>query len=144
MELHGRRSRGEPVDAATFAGAVEASTRHVIGRQLAAGIDVGNDGEQARESFITYVRERLSGFCAAAEGVSHFLYLAHRAGQGGQVSQLELEAQGELDKYLSVVLLLWATGRRGASRCGWASRSSSHVASRPSPTPIPCRRPDWP
>ena len=58
---------------------------------------------------------RLQAFCAAAEGVSHFLYLAHRAGQGGQVSQLELEAQAELDKYLAVVLQLWATGRRAAS-----------------------------
>ena len=62
-----------------------------------------------------WTHERLSGFCAAAEGVSHFLYLAHRAGQGGQVSQLELEVQGELDKYLAVLLQLWATGRRGAS-----------------------------
>ncbi|HEY2027776.1 MAG TPA: hypothetical protein VGH20_01090 [Myxococcales bacterium] len=60
-------------------------------------------------------RARLSGFCAAAEGVSHFLYLTQRAGQGGQVSQLELEAQGELDKYLAVLLQLWATGRRNAS-----------------------------
>ena len=58
---------------------------------------------------------RLSGFCAAAEGVSHFLYLAHRARQNGSVSQLELEAQAELDKYLSVLLQLWATGRREAS-----------------------------
>jgi hypothetical protein len=58
---------------------------------------------------------RLSGFCAAAEGVSHFLYLAQRAGQGGQVSQLELEAQGDIDKYLAVLLQLWATGRRRAS-----------------------------
>jgi len=63
-----------------------------------------------------WTQERLQGFCAATEGVSHFLYLAHRAGQGGQVSQLELEAQGEIDKYLAVLLQLWAAGRRGASR----------------------------
>jgi hypothetical protein len=62
-----------------------------------------------------WTQPRLSGFCAAAEGVSHFLYLAHRAQRGGQVSQLELEAQGELDKYLAVLLQLWATGRRSAS-----------------------------
>ena len=62
-----------------------------------------------------WTHARLSGFCAAAEGVSHFLYLAHRASQNGSVSQLELEAQAELDKYLSVLLQLWATGRRGAS-----------------------------
>ncbi|GAC1597268.1 MAG: hypothetical protein NVS4B10_06840 [Myxococcales bacterium] len=58
---------------------------------------------------------RLRGFCHAAEGVSHFLYLAHRAQQGRPVSLLELEAQAEVDKYLCVVLQLWATGRRGAS-----------------------------
>jgi len=63
-----------------------------------------------------WTEERLQGFCAATEGVSHFLYLAHRARQGGQVSQLELEAQAEVDKYLAVVLQLWATGRRSASR----------------------------
>ena len=63
-----------------------------------------------------WTQERLQGFCAATEGVSHFLYLAHRAGQGGQVSQLELEAQAEIDKYLAVMLQLWATGRRKASR----------------------------
>lgn len=62
-----------------------------------------------------WTHRRLSAFCAAVEGVSHFLYLAHRARQGGQVSQLELEAQAELDKYLAVVLQLWATGRRAAS-----------------------------
>ena len=59
--------------------------------------------------------ERLNAFCAAAEGVSHFLYLSHRASSGGQVSQLELETQGEVDKYLAVLLQLWATGRRSAS-----------------------------
>jgi hypothetical protein len=62
-----------------------------------------------------WTSERLSGFCAAAEGVSHFLYLAFRAQQGGAVSQLELEAQAELDKYLSVLLQLWAVGRQRAS-----------------------------
>jgi hypothetical protein len=62
-----------------------------------------------------WTHERLAGFCAAAEGVSHFLYLAHRAQAGRPVSQLELEAQAELDKYLCVLLQLWATGRRQAS-----------------------------
>ena len=31
------------------------------------------------------------------------------------MSQLELESQAELDKYLAVLLQLWATGRRAAS-----------------------------
>jgi hypothetical protein len=69
----------------------------------------------AREAGAPWSQERLSGFCAAAEGVSHFLYLLHRARARRPVSQLELEAQGELDKYLCVLLQLWAVGRRTAS-----------------------------
>ena len=62
VEMFARLSRREPVDAEHLRRAVEESTRHVIDRQLAAGIDVGNDGEQPRESFFTYVQHRMSGF----------------------------------------------------------------------------------
>jgi 5-methyltetrahydropteroyltriglutamate--homocysteine methyltransferase len=57
-----RVSKREPVDAGALAREVETSTRHVVTRQLAAGVDVGNDGEQPRESFLTYVQHRMSGF----------------------------------------------------------------------------------
>jgi hypothetical protein len=70
----------------------------------------------ARGAEAPWTHERLRGFCAAAEGVSHFLYLLHRARARRPVSQLELEAQGELDKYLCVLLQLWAVGRRAASQ----------------------------
>jgi 5-methyltetrahydropteroyltriglutamate--homocysteine methyltransferase len=60
--LHVRRSRAEPVDGDELAAAVRDSTRRVLRRQREVGIDVGNDGEQGRESFFTHVRERLSGF----------------------------------------------------------------------------------
>jgi 5-methyltetrahydropteroyltriglutamate--homocysteine methyltransferase len=60
--MHGRRSRGEDVDPVELRAAVEAATADVIARQIAAGVDVGNDGEQARESFFTYVQHRMSGF----------------------------------------------------------------------------------
>src|ERR1051325_7269863 len=61
-ELHGRRSRGEAVEEAELRRAVEAATSASIAAQAAAGIDVGNDGEQARESFFTYVQHRMTGF----------------------------------------------------------------------------------
>lgn len=60
--LHGRRSRGEHVDAAELDRAVAEATAQVIAGQVAAGVDVGNDGEQARESFVTYVQHRMTGF----------------------------------------------------------------------------------
>jgi 5-methyltetrahydropteroyltriglutamate--homocysteine methyltransferase len=55
-------SRGEPVIEAVFEREVEDRTRLATKRQLDAGIDVGNDGEQGRESFVTYLQHRLSGF----------------------------------------------------------------------------------
>jgi hypothetical protein len=82
---------------------------------VALFLDEGVLSQLGRSASEPWTHERLQGFCAAAEGVSHFLYLAHRAQQGGSVSQLELEAQGELDKYLSVLLQLWAVGRRAVS-----------------------------
>ena len=62
VELQLRMSRGEPVNAAAVASAVRHATRRSIARQLECGVDVGNDGEQPRESFFTYVRYRMSGF----------------------------------------------------------------------------------
>ena len=59
--LLARRSRGEAVDARELARATESATRRAVAQQLACGIDVGNDGEQPRESFFTHVRERMSG-----------------------------------------------------------------------------------
>ncbi len=48
----------------------------------------------------------LGAFCTATEEVSHFVYLLFRAGSDRGVTELELELQGEVDKYLNAVLLL--------------------------------------
>jgi len=62
-----RASRGEAVDPAALSQAAAEATRQAVAQQLACGIDVGNDGEQPRESFVTYVRYRLSGFSGESE-----------------------------------------------------------------------------
>jgi len=61
-ELHGRRSRSEPVDPDELGRAVAEATAASIAAQVDAGVDIGNDGEQARESFFTYVQHRMTGF----------------------------------------------------------------------------------
>ena len=61
-QLYARRARGEAVDAAELAREGEAALRQSVGNQLAAGIDVGNNGEQQREGFFLYVQRRMSGF----------------------------------------------------------------------------------
>jgi 5-methyltetrahydropteroyltriglutamate--homocysteine methyltransferase len=57
-----RRDRGEPVDAAALAREADAAVSHVVTRQLEVGIDVGNNGEQPRAGFSTYVAGRMRGF----------------------------------------------------------------------------------
>ena len=48
-----RASRGEAIDAAAQDRDVRAATERAVAQQLACGVDVGNDGEQSRESFFT-------------------------------------------------------------------------------------------
>jgi hypothetical protein len=56
------------------------------------------------------VDEALDSYVHLAEGVSHFLYLAHSARLGRRVSLLELEAQAEIDKFATCVLSCWKRG----------------------------------
>ena len=57
-----QQDRGEPVDTAALAREAEAAVRHVVKQQLAAGVDIGNDGEQPRVGFSTYPARRMKGF----------------------------------------------------------------------------------
>ena len=57
-----RRENGEAIDEAALTQHVEAAVREVVRKQREAGIDIGNDGEQPRVSFHTYVARRMRGF----------------------------------------------------------------------------------
>lgn len=54
--------RGEPVDAARFDAEITAAVDEVVARQVAAGIDVVSDGEMAKISYATYIKDRITGF----------------------------------------------------------------------------------
>ena len=62
LDLLVRLSRRESVDLPALTAAIEDATRYTVAKQLAVGIHVGNDGEQPRESFFSYVQHRMSGF----------------------------------------------------------------------------------
>src|SRR4029077_12317889 len=59
--LYARRARGEPVDAATLQAAGRAALRLIVPKRVEAGVDMGSNGEQQRDSFLFYIRDRLSG-----------------------------------------------------------------------------------
>jgi 5-methyltetrahydropteroyltriglutamate--homocysteine methyltransferase len=57
-----KREAGEPFDAAEMTAEMDKAVRHVVDKQVEAGVDIGNDGEQQRVGFQTYVPARMSGF----------------------------------------------------------------------------------
>ncbi len=61
-ELLVKREAGEAYDKAVFEAEMDKAVRHVVDKQTAAGIDIGNDGEQQRVGFQTYVPARMAGF----------------------------------------------------------------------------------
>ena len=61
-ELLVRREEGEAVDSRVLGEEMDRAVRHVVDKQVQAGIDIGNDGEQQRVGFQTYVAHRMSGF----------------------------------------------------------------------------------
>ncbi|HEV8680413.1 MAG TPA: epoxyalkane--coenzyme M transferase [Stellaceae bacterium] len=65
VRLYVRRARGEAIDAAELDRLGKAALGNILDRQIEAGIDIGNNGEQQREAFFLYVRHRMSGFGGA-------------------------------------------------------------------------------
>ena len=59
--LYANRQKGEAVDAAAIARLGRDSMRQVVAKQAAAGIDIGNDGEQMKDGFFLYLKHRLTG-----------------------------------------------------------------------------------
>ena len=57
-----RQEAGEKFDAKEMADELDKAVDHVVRKQATAGIDIGNDGEQQRVGFQTYVPQRMSGF----------------------------------------------------------------------------------
>lgn len=56
------QEQGRVIDEAELERQAESAVQHVVSKQLEAGVDVGNDGEQPRVGFQTYVPQRMRGF----------------------------------------------------------------------------------
>src|SRR3954452_7670413 len=60
--LYIQRDRGGAIDPAELNGLGKAALGRIVDKQIEAGIDIGNNGEQQREAFFLYVGHRMSGF----------------------------------------------------------------------------------
>lgn len=57
-----RQEQGVTIDLAELDRQAELAVQRVVRQQLNAGVDIGNDGEQPRIGFQTYVPQRMRGF----------------------------------------------------------------------------------
>jgi 5-methyltetrahydropteroyltriglutamate--homocysteine methyltransferase len=55
------RDRGESYDEQAYADTLRTAVRDIVQRQAQAGIDIADDGEMGKTSWITYLYERVSG-----------------------------------------------------------------------------------
>jgi len=62
-----KREEGNAVDKDKLDGAMDRAVMQVVEKQAAAGVDIGNDGEQQRVGFQTYVAQRMSGFAGESK-----------------------------------------------------------------------------
>jgi 5-methyltetrahydropteroyltriglutamate--homocysteine methyltransferase len=113
-----RRSQGDAIDAAALAAAERQAVAWVVDKQRQAGLDISCNGEQQRESFVLYLRRRLSGIdgrgerapfadiesypkfkaerarlLAQREAVSNVAFLPKCVGPVTYVGQAELDAE---------------------------------------------------
>jgi hypothetical protein len=82
--------------------------RHT-GDSVAVGVVFADEVEErlrSEDPRIRLDRGNLGPFCTLTEEVSHFLYLLFCARSSRTVTELELELQGEVDKYLTAAFYL--------------------------------------
>jgi 5-methyltetrahydropteroyltriglutamate--homocysteine methyltransferase len=56
------KEEGVPIDPVALAARVKAAVAEVVDKQIAAGVDLVNDGELSKPSYATYIKDRLNGF----------------------------------------------------------------------------------
>ena len=56
------QERGEVVDPAQFNAVIGDAVSLAVARQVASGIDLVSDGEMSKISYVTYIKDRISGF----------------------------------------------------------------------------------
>ncbi len=64
FRLIAAREKGEPASQEVFDATAREVIRATVDRQLEIGLDVINDGEQSKPSYVTYMIDRLAGFGA--------------------------------------------------------------------------------
>src|SRR5258708_15037121 len=61
------QEEGKGYDPQLLGDEMDKAVNHVVAKQVEAGIDIGNDGEQQRVGFQTYIPQRMSAFAGVSK-----------------------------------------------------------------------------
>jgi 5-methyltetrahydropteroyltriglutamate--homocysteine methyltransferase len=136
-----RRENGEAIDETLLAKHTEAAVAEVVQKQREAGIDIGNDGEQPRVAFNTYVARRMRGFGGQGQwivpqDVSDFpdfmeMYRAHRSSGAAPpqaVAEVEYIDLSEAEAECELCLRYTATPPTPFAECFMSAASPGVIA----------------
>src|SRR5262245_25315083 len=116
-DLYARRSRGQAVDEVEVARAGREAVRHVVAQQAAVGIDVGNNGEQQRNSFFLYLTERLTGLGGSWDRPTRAdmdrYPLFRQRFEAEQAAKVQVSLRGQLPKAIGEVRYVSDRAMRG-------------------------------
>jgi hypothetical protein len=111
-EARSEALRGAPAEASPGAGTARRPREQLLVSQDGADLSLGLFLDDAALTNLArhdpahgLGEHNFWDFCLAVEGVSHFIYVAHRAAGDRSVSALELELQAGVDKFVSCTLL---------------------------------------
>jgi len=62
LEMIAAKEQGRAIDETTRASRLPLAVKDIVDKQIEFGIDIVDDGEYSKPSFVTYTNERLSGF----------------------------------------------------------------------------------
>jgi 5-methyltetrahydropteroyltriglutamate--homocysteine methyltransferase len=62
LDMLAAKEQGQPVDETARAARLPLAVKDIVAKQIEFGIDIVDDGEYSKPSFVTYVNERLGGF----------------------------------------------------------------------------------
>src|SRR5690242_5251844 len=62
IEMLVAKVEGKPIDEAAQTARLPSAVKEIVAKQIELGLDVIDDGEYSKPSFVTYVNERLGGY----------------------------------------------------------------------------------
>ncbi len=63
------KETGEPYDPGALASSIRSAVSDIVRKQVAAGVDVVNDGEMSKPGYSNYIKDRMTGFGGESVGL---------------------------------------------------------------------------